>query len=55
MMLSDRTHYDAIVCIIDYCMTTSERELVLKPQSNWDGISTDYEFEDTVKTDFNYA
>ena len=55
MMLADRTHNDAMVCIIDYCITTPERGLVLKTHDNWDGISTDYEFEVRVKTDSVYA
>ena len=38
MMLAGRTHYNAMVCIMDYCMTTPERGLVLKPHGNWDGI-----------------
>ena len=44
-----------LICIIDYCVPTPKRGLVLKPHSDWDGISTDYEFEVTVKTDSNYA
>ena len=30
MMLAGRTYYDAMVCIMDYYMTTPERGLVLK-------------------------
>ena len=55
IMLAGGTHYDAMVCIMDYCVTTPERGLVLKPHVNWDGISTDYKFEVTVRTDSNYA
>ena len=55
MMLADRLHYNAMVCITDYCATTPERGLVLKPHGNWDRISMDYKFEVTVKTDSNYA
>ena len=50
MILAGRTHYNAMLCIIDYCMTTPERGLVLKQHCYWDGISTDYKFEVTVKT-----
>ena len=55
MMLASRTHYDTMVCIMDYCVTTPERGLVLKPCGDWDGISMDYEFEVTVKMDSDYA
>ena len=41
-MLAGRTHYDAIVCIMDYCVTTPERGLLLKPHGDWNGISIDY-------------
>ena len=53
MMLAGMTHYEAMVDIMDYCVTTPERGLVLKPHNDLDGISTDYEFEVTVKMDFN--
>ena len=36
--------------MMDYCVTTP----VLKPYSNWDGISTDYKFEVMVKTHSDY-
>ena len=60
MTLAGRTHYDAMVYMMDYCMTTPERGLVLKPpvlkpHGDWDGISMDYEFEVTIKTASNYA
>ena len=56
MMLAGRTHYyNVMVCIMDYCMITPERGLVLKLHSDWDGISTDYKFKVTVKTDSDYA
>ena len=48
MTLAGKTHYDDRICIMDYCETTPESGLVLKP---YDGISTDYEFEVIVKTD----
>ena len=54
-MLAGRTHYDAMVCIMDYFMTTPERELVLKPYGDWNGISTDYEHEVMVRNDSDYA
>ena len=40
---------------MDYCVTTSERGLVLKPYSNRDGINTDYEFGVRVKKDSDYT
>ena len=49
MMLAERTHYDAMVHIMDYCMTTPERVLVLNPHNDWNGISTDYKFEVMVE------
>ena len=55
MTLAGRTHYNAIVCIMDYCLITPERGLVLKPYGDWDGINTYYEFEVMVQTDSNYA
>ena len=55
MMLAGKTHYDAMVHIMDYCMTTPERGLVLKPHGDWDGISSGYKFEVTVKLDSDYA
>ena len=36
-------------------MITSERGLVLKPHSDWDEISMDYEFDVTIKMDSDYA
>ena len=45
MMLGGKTHYNVMICIMDNCMTTLERGLVLKPQGDWDEVSTDYEFE----------
>ena len=42
MTLAGKTHYDAMMHIMDYCVTIPERGLVLKPFSKWDGISTDY-------------
>ena len=55
MIIVGKNHYDAIMCIMDYCVTTPRRGLVLKPYGDWDGISTDYEFEVMVRTDSNYA
>ena len=49
MTLAGRTHYNAMVCIMDYCMTTPERGLALKPHSDWEGISADSKFEVKVK------
>ena len=51
MMLPGRTHYNAMVCIMDYCITNPERGLVLKLHGDLDRISTDYKFEVMVKTD----
>ena len=39
--LAGKTHYNAMICIMDYCLTTPERGLVLKPCGGWDGISSD--------------
>ena len=55
MMLTIRTHYNAMVFIMNYCVTSPERGLVFKQHSEWDGISTDYKFEVTVKTDSDYV
>ena len=41
MALAGRTHYDAMVQKMDYCVTTPERGLVLNPYSDWNRISTD--------------
>ena len=40
---------------MDYCVTTPERVLVLKPHGDWDRICMDYEFEVMVKMDSDYA
>ena len=53
MTLAGRPHYNAMICIMDYCVTTPQRRLVLKLHGDWDGINTDYEFESMVKTDSN--
>ena len=55
MTVLEETHYNAMICIMYYFVTTSERGLVLKPYGNWDGIYTDYKFEVMVKTDSDYA
>ena len=55
MMLAGRTHRDAMICIIDYCVISPERGLFFKPYDNWDRVSTDYEFEVIVKMDSNYT
>ena len=44
-----------MICIMDYCVTTTERGLVLKPYHDWDRIITDYKSKVMVKTDSNYA
>ena len=38
MMLAGRTHYSALVHIMDYCMTTPEKGLVLNPHGDWEQI-----------------
>ena len=43
-----------MICILDHCITTPVRGSLLKPYGDWDGISTDYKFEVTVKTDSDY-
>ena len=50
-MLAGKTYYNAVICIMNYCVTTLGRGFVLKPYGTWDGISTDYEFEVMAKTD----
>ena len=55
MTLAGKTLYNAMIHIMDYSVITPERGLVLKPYGNWDGISTDYEFKVTVKTDSDYT
>ena len=55
MMLAWKTHYDAMIHIMGYCVTSPVRGLVLKSIVVWDGISTDYQFEVMVKTDSDYA
>ena len=54
-MLAGRTCYDVMVRIMNYCMTTPERVLVLKQHGDWDRSSIDYKFEVMVKVDSNYA
>ena len=54
MTLAGKTHYNAMICIMDYFITTPERGLLLKPFGNWGGLSTGYKFEVTVKTDSDY-
>ena len=49
MTLAGKTHYNAMKCLIDYCVMTPKRGLVLKPYGDWYGISMDYEFEIMVK------
>ena len=44
-----REDYDAMICTTDYSVTTPARGLVLKPHGHWDGISTYYKLEVTVK------
>ena len=53
--MTQRTHYNAMVHIIDYCMTTPQTGLVLNLHGDWEGISMDYKFEVTVKKNFDYA
>ena len=48
IMLAGRTHYDAMVCIMDYC-------IVLKLHEDWVGISTDHEFVVMIKIHFDNA
>ena len=55
MMLAGRTHYNAMVCIMDYYMTTPERGFIPKPHGNWDGISPYYKFEVLIKTDSDHS
>ena len=48
--LAGKTHYNAVICIMDYCVT-----LVLKPYGYWDGIIIGYKFEVMVRKDSDYA
>ena len=41
--------------IMNYFVTTPEREVVLKPHGDWEGISKGCQFELTVKMDSDYA
>ena len=54
MTLAGKSHNDAMIFVMNYCVTTPERGLVLKPYGDGDGIFTDYKFEVTVKTDSDY-
>ena len=51
MMIAWKTHYDAMIHLMYYCVITPESGLVLKSYGNYHGISTDYKFEVTVKTE----
>ena len=53
--LAGKTHYNAMISIMNYCVTTPERRLVLKSYGDWDEISTNYKFQVMVKMDSNYA
>ena len=41
MMLAGRMHYDPMVGIMDYCVTTPEGGLVLEPHHDWDLMRMD--------------
>ena len=55
MTVAGRTHNDAMVHTMEFCMTTPERGLVLKPHGDCDRINTDYEFEVALKMDSHDA
>ena len=42
MKLAKKTHYNAMIHIMDYCVTTPEGRLVLKPFGEWKRMNTDY-------------
>ena len=54
MKLAGKTHSNATIYIMDCCVITQDRGLVLQPFSKWDEISTDYQFEVMVKIDSVY-
>ena len=53
MKLIAKMHYGAILHIIDYCVKTLKRRILLKQNGKWDEISREYEFEIEVGTDSN--
>ena len=48
-------HVKALYRILDYCVATSKRGLVLKPTGRWDGIDKDYEFSVSGVSDTEFC
>ena len=55
MTSSCETHRKAMLRIMKYCVDTSSRGWILKPNREWDGKTQDIEFELTGEADSNYA
>ena len=49
MVHAGKTHYNAMICIMNCCVTTPKTGLVFKPFHEWDGIYTDYKFKVMLK------
>ena len=45
MRSATEVHIKALYCLMDYCVATSKRGLILKPQGEWDGLDRDYKFK----------
>ena len=48
-------HYQAMMRLLKYCVSTAERGLVLKPKGYWDGQDKEYEFNTRGKSDSEHA
>ena len=55
MKIDREDHYEAMIRLMDYCVSTPERGLLLAPKGNWDGRDASYEFEISVSADSGYA
>ena len=47
-------HDKAMRRLMEYCVSTEQRGLLLKPEGQWDGTA-DYEFEISGRSDSDYA
>jgi hypothetical protein len=47
-------HYKAMLQVMNYCVTTADRGLKLKPNRKWDG-DPKFEFIITGRSDSDYA
>ena len=54
MQKASMAHYQAMLRVMHYCVSTPKRGLVLNPYGEWDG-SPDYEFVVNGLSDANYA